>query len=102
MKDIDALIAERNERLAFIGVDDRCPGTHSPVISGKCPACVANKARAFFRAAVEEDFRRAVSDARAEPQHPCGNNDDIHREEKVRRNTDYGRDVMRYPLPPLL
>lgn len=35
MKDIDALIAERNERLAFIGVDDRCPGTHSPVISGK-------------------------------------------------------------------
>ena len=35
---IDALIAERNERLAFIGVDDRCPGTHPPMTSGKCPA----------------------------------------------------------------
>ena len=101
MKHIDALIAERNERLAFIGVDDRCPGTHSPVISGKCPACVANKSRAFFRAVVEETFCRAVSDARAEPQHPCGNNADIHREEKTRRNADYGRDVMRYPLPPV-
>ena len=101
MKHIDALIAERNERLAFIGVDDRCPGTHSPMTSGKCRACVANKARAFFRAAVEEDFRRAVSDARAEPQHPCGNNVNIHREEKTRRNADYGRDVMRYPLPPV-
>lgn len=79
MKSIDDLIAERYERLAFIGADDRCPGTHAPAVSGTCPACAANRVRAFLRTAVEKAFREAVS----------------------ANHADYGRDVMRHPLPPV-
>lgn len=79
MKSVDDLIAERYERLAFIGADDRCQGMHAPAVSDTCPACAANRVRAFLRTAVEKAFREAVS----------------------ANHADYGRDVMRHPLPPV-
>lgn len=78
MKSIDDLIAERYERLAFIGADDRCPGTHSPVDSDACPACAANRVRAFLRSAVEKAFHEAVS----------------------ANHADCGRDAMHHRIPP--
>lgn len=78
MKSIDDLIAERYERLAFIGADDRCPGTHAPAVSDTCPACAANRVRAFLRSAVEKAFHEAVS----------------------ANHADNGRETMHHRLPP--
>ena len=78
MKSVNDLIAERYERLAFIGADDRCPGTHAPAVSDTCPACAANRVRAFLRSAVEKAFHEAVS----------------------ANHADYGKDAMHHRLPP--
>ena len=48
MKSVNDLIAERYERLAFIGADDRCPGTHAPAVS--------DKQRQLLRMLVEADL----------------------------------------------